>query len=209
VGLLVFRSTLPLFETAADNLGFFCARGEYVLEIQADMRMTEHGYNMRLLKPFENREWGSRMLGISGRCGHGLTHGEAVGRAGTLIEAPLPPGTRRDVFYVTETCNRGPLLLHRGKLVEMGFLDERHFFLDNSDHDLFARAFMERGYMCGYVPIDFESPLREGSTRKPRDPLNQQYYDQRVARRGEGALPQYLRQGRFPHRNARAYEMES
>jgi hypothetical protein len=206
VGLLVFKSTQPLFETAADNLGFFCARGEYVLEIQADMQMTETAYNMRLLKPFELKEVGDRMLGVSGRCGHGLVSQEAVGRAGTLIESPLPPDFPRGVFFLTETCNRGPLLLHRGRMIEMGFLDERHFFLDNSDHDLFARAFVERGYLCGFVGIDFSSPLSQGSTRKPRDPVNQRFYDLCVqrCRFQESLYAEYLRQGRLPHRPIRA-----
>jgi hypothetical protein len=29
--------------------------------------------------------------------------------------------------------------------------------------------------MC-YVPIEFSSPLENGSTRKPRDPMNEKYY---------------------------------
>jgi hypothetical protein len=28
-----------------------------------------------------------------------------------------------------------------------------------------ARAFIQRNYICGYVPIDFNAPLRHGSTR--------------------------------------------
>ena len=49
---------------------------------------------------------------------------------------------------------------------ELNFLNEEEYFLDNSDHDLMARAFLERNYICGYVPIDFNSPLCDGSTRK-------------------------------------------
>ena len=35
------------------------------------------------------------------------------------------------------------------------YLDEVNYFLETSDHDLFARAYVERGWICGYVPIDF------------------------------------------------------
>jgi len=59
-------------------------------------------------------------------------------------------------------------LLHRGKLEELGFLNETDFFLDNSDHDLMARAFLEKQYMCGYVPIEFNSPIQDGSTRNTK-----------------------------------------
>ena len=45
-------------------------------------------------------------------------------------------------------------------------MDEENYFLDNSDHDLMARAFLEKKYICGYVPIDFNAPLCDGSTRK-------------------------------------------
>jgi len=44
-------------------------------------------------------------------------------------------------------------------------LDEENYFLDDSDHDLMARAFLEKGYLCGYVPIEFSAPLYVGSTR--------------------------------------------
>ena len=67
--------------------------------------------------------------------------------------------------YVYDSCNRGPLLLDRKKLEELNFLNEDDYFLDNSDHDLMARAYLEKKYICGYVPIDFYAPLVLGSTR--------------------------------------------
>jgi len=59
----------------------------------------------------------------------------------------------------------GPLLLDRSKLEELNYLDEINYFLDDSDHDLMARAFLEKKYICGYVPIDFYAPLNLGSSR--------------------------------------------
>jgi hypothetical protein len=72
----------------------------------------------------------------------------------------------RDTFYVYETCNRGPLLLDRKKLEELDYLDEENYFLDDSDHDLMARAFLYKNYICGHVPIDYNSPMEDGSTRR-------------------------------------------
>ena len=43
IKIVVLKSSLPLFETSADNLGFVCSEGEYILEIQADMTMTQPG----------------------------------------------------------------------------------------------------------------------------------------------------------------------
>jgi len=165
----------PLFETAADNVGFRLATGDYLLEIQADMTMTEPGYNMRLLQPFL---LDPTIIGVSGRCCHTFDGWYGVGKLGAFVTQPVAslPHVDRQHYYVSQTCNRGPLLLDHAKTRELGYLDEVHYFLDNSDHDLFMRAQLYRGYRCAYVPIDFESPLEHGSTRKPRDAKNQAAY---------------------------------
>lgn len=204
VARCIFKSTLPLFECSADNLGFYCARGEYVLEIQADIHIVQTGYNMRLLRPFDYFE---NLLGVSGRCCYALANPECAGRASENIEYPLPPEFPRNVFYVSDTCIRGPLLLHRPKLVEMGFLDEANFFLDYSDHDLFIRARIEKGLCCGYTPVEYESPLEHGSTRKPRDPLNQEHYERRRSRLGGGKLGMYFERG-IPYMPMQIFELD-
>ena len=174
VTLLV--SSKPLFETAADNAGFRKARGKYLLEIQADMTMVEYGYNMRLLRPFE---LDSTMIGVSGRCCHTFDGSHGIGKLGDLITQPLSalPHIDRTCYYVSQTCNRGPLMLDHSKTRDIGYLDEIHYFLDNSDHDLFMRSNLSHGYRCAYVPIDFDSPMEDGSTRKPRDAVNQAAYN--------------------------------
>jgi glycosyltransferase involved in cell wall biosynthesis len=176
-GILVLRSPAPLFETAADNVGFRLARGAYLLEIQADIYITEQGYNLRMLKPFQRF---SDVIGVSGRCAHAFFSEMGVGKLGALVEREeLPAGIEKDCFYVAETCNRGPLMLDAEKTRQLGFLDEDSFFLDNSDHDLFARAYFHYKWICGYVPIHFKSPLQDGSTRKPRDPANQAVFQEK------------------------------
>jgi hypothetical protein len=130
------------------------------------MEMTEQGYNIELEKPFKMFE---NIIAVSGRCAHNLFDGRGYGKLGEAVEQKLENlEIQRGVFYSFETCNRGPLLLHRGKLEELGFLNETDFFLDNSDHDLMARAFLERQYMCGYVPIEFSSLIQDGSTRNTK-----------------------------------------
>jgi glycosyltransferase involved in cell wall biosynthesis len=167
IQIRVFKnSEKPLFETKCDNLGFRESLGTYCLEIQADMEMTEQGYNLELEKPFKMFQ---NIIAVSGRCAHNLFDGRGYGKLGEAVEQSLETlGIQRGVFYSFETCNRGPLLLHRGKLEELGFLNETDFFLDNSDHDLMARAFLEKQYMCGYVPIEFNSPIQDGSTRNTK-----------------------------------------
>jgi glycosyltransferase involved in cell wall biosynthesis len=164
IQIRVFKnSEKPLFETKCDNIGFRASIGTYCLEIQADMEMTEQGYNLELEKPFKMFQ---NIIAVSGRCAHNLFDGRGIGKLGEAVEQTLETlGIERGVFYSFETCNRGPLLLNRAKLEELDFLNETDFYLDNSDHDLMARAFLEKQYMCGYVPIEFNSPLKDGSTR--------------------------------------------
>jgi hypothetical protein len=172
------KSEIPLFETSADNIGFFCSQGKYCLEIQADMEMTDKGYNMRLLQPFL---LDNNIIGISGRCCHDFKCSKGIGKLGAdiLIKINDLPHVDINSYYIGETCNRGPLLLDREKLITMKYLDEVNYFLDNSDHDLFARAFVEKGWTCGYVPIDFFTLLENGTTRKKRDILNEMYYEKK------------------------------
>jgi glycosyltransferase involved in cell wall biosynthesis len=164
IAIRVFKNRFkPLFETKCDNIGFKNSVGKYCLEIQSDMKMTEYGYNKHLTKPFDLHD---NVIAVSGRCAHNLYSSEGVGKLGMDIEKNINElQICKNKFYVYETCNRGPLLLDRKKIKELNYLDEMNYFLDDSDHDLMARAFLEKGYICGYVPIDFYAPLYLGSTR--------------------------------------------
>ena len=187
--VLILKSSQPLFETSADNLGFYCSRGKYLLEIQADMNITDNGYNMRLLQPFLNNK---NIIGISGRCCHNFSQSSGYGKLGSSIQNTIQElKIDKNYYYVSNTCNRGPLLIDGEKLKELGYLDEENYFLDDSDHDLFARAFSLKGWICGYVPIDVSSPLANGSTRKPRDKLNIEAYSIRQNKSSNGFLQKY------------------
>ena len=168
----IIKQETPIFETACDNIGFKLSKGKYIIEIQADIEIQEKSFEKLLSRPCEKL---SNVLGVSGRCCHGFFDGDGFGKLGfnvlTKIEN-LQKSVNKDCFYSLETCNRGPLLLDKEKLKELNYLDEKNFYLDNSDHDLFARGYYEKKYICGYVPIEFSSPLENGSTRKPRDSFN-------------------------------------
>jgi GR25 family glycosyltransferase involved in LPS biosynthesis len=158
------NSEKPLFETKCDNIGFKNSSGKYCLEIQADMKMIETGYNLHLTKPFTIFD---NVIAVSGRCAHNLYESDiGIGKLGINIEKSAADlNIDKNKFYVYETCNRGPLLFDKKKLEELNYLDENEYFLDDSDHDLMARAYIQKKYICGYVPIDFEAPLHLGSTR--------------------------------------------
>jgi glycosyltransferase involved in cell wall biosynthesis len=199
----VLKSDVPMFETSADNLGFYCSRGDYIIEIQADMKMTEKGYNEVLMIPFETKNFdSSKVIGVSGRCCHKFSGQNGVGKLGYYVEKTIEQlGIEKNVFYISETCNRGPLMLDRKKLVQLNYLDEKNFYLDNSDHDLFSRAYFYKKWICGYVPIDFSSPLQEGSTRKARDPINQKWLKIRKEESDGGFYRKYLEYLHEPRSN--------
>jgi glycosyltransferase involved in cell wall biosynthesis len=188
--VIICSSDVPLFETICDNIGFRLACGKWFLEIQADMTMVEMGYNLRLTIPFY---LSNSIIAVSGRCCHNIIETESIGKYYQDIEKSVHQlGIDRNFFYVNEVCNRGPLLLSASKTREMGYLDETNFFLDYSEMDLMLRAYDKKEWICGYVPIDFFSPLDHGSTRKPRNAKNTEIYNVRKARSNGGFLKKYI-----------------
>jgi glycosyltransferase involved in cell wall biosynthesis len=186
---------VPLFETICDNIGFRLATGKWLLEIQADMKMTQRDYNIRLSLPFLIYD---NVIAVSGRCCHSLNQSEIIGRGGLDIELGVDAlGLDRDIFYVHEVCNRGPLLLDAARAAALGYLDEMNYFLDYSEIDLVLRAYETHKWICGYVPIDFDSPIAEGSTRKPRDAVNTYIHNIRKQRCGGGFVATYFARGEF------------
>lgn len=153
----------PIFEASCDNIGFINSKGKFCLEIQADMEMNMKDYNLYLSKPFNLLP---NVFAVSGRCTHNLFRNGGIGKLGTDIEKSIEElNLSPNNFYVHETCNRGPLLFDKRKLIELNYLDEKNYHLDNSDHDIMARAYLQYNYICGYVPINFLAPLCDGTTR--------------------------------------------
>ena len=87
-----------------------------------------------------------------------------VGRCGSDVGLPLPAHADRATFVVTDTVNRGPLMLRSRTTQQLGFLDENAHLLENDDHDLMARA-KKLGYKAGYLPVEMYAPM-DLSTRK-------------------------------------------
>jgi glycosyltransferase involved in cell wall biosynthesis len=74
-------SSKTLFETKADNIGFEIAVGEYIIEIQSDMIMDDHGFDLRLVQCLkENPD----IFAVSGR---GVTSLSAVANTEFLKRA--------------------------------------------------------------------------------------------------------------------------
>jgi glycosyltransferase involved in cell wall biosynthesis len=176
--LTVVSNPTGIFETSCDNLGFVNARGKYIVEIQADMQIQTSNYNVLLAIPLEIYP---DMIAVSGRCCHTLTSPlMGMGKMNSTVETPhnLPFDKYNQVF-LSHTVNRGPLVLRRSMVEELGYLDEATFVLGDDEHDLFYRAWSQKGWRTGFFPVEVYSPLAWGSTRKPRDPHVQAYLNSR------------------------------
>lgn len=209
VRIHILENPQGIFETSCDNQGFTLARGKYIVEVQADMVVLTFGYNILLSSPLEQY---SDLIAVSGRCCHAIN--QSVGmHAGKLGEAISHPHRILQEFeaygkvFLSHTVNRGPLVLRRSMVEELGFLDEAHYVLGDDEHDLFARAWAQKQWRCGFVPVEVYSPLEWGSTRKERPPEVQAYLNRREENKPGGFLEQNRSMLEYPMHEVRPYHI--
>jgi GT2 family glycosyltransferase len=183
----IVRNPVPVFETACDNLGFSLAETEVIVEIQCDIRIREAAYDELLLGALATQP---KPAALSGRCGHsffglrppvvrrllGRGRTDCIGLCGKLIETPEAAHPLRGRLYRCDTVPRGPWVVLKSDLVRHGYLDERHFFLGDDDHDYHRRLFEAEGRRPLYVPMSLYSPLRSGASRKQRTGVNREVF---------------------------------
>lgn len=155
-----------VWETSSDNTGFLLANPtHFMIDVQADMFMKGDGWNHEMARPFFEY---NDIVSVSGRCGHSQGSGTKykVGRCGSDVSALSKTEEIRmkDAVYVTATNNRGPLMFRADALKEIGYLDERNFFLGNDDHDFNRRANFH-GWVAAYKYVEFYSPMTMSATR--------------------------------------------
>ena len=64
IGLSVYFSNKTLHETKSDKIGFLKARGEFIIEIQSDMRILEMGFDKKLVSALVQHP---KLMAVSGR----------------------------------------------------------------------------------------------------------------------------------------------
>lgn len=205
--IAVMENTFGIFETSCDNQGFVNSRGTYIVEIQADMKIVTFGYNILLTTPMEVY---SDMIGVSGRCCHTLNtivHGLHVGKLGELVKSPHTATFTPNIVYLSHTVNRGPLALRNSMLKELGYLDEKHYVLGDDEHDLFTRAWNEKKWRTGFVPVEVYSPLEWGSTRKSMPGEVRDYLTQRMKNMSDGFMSKHRATFSYPPGETRTIEL--
>ncbi|MEO8256214.1 MAG: glycosyltransferase [Acidobacteriota bacterium] len=201
----IIRNPVPIYETACDNLGFALADTETIVEVQADIQIREPAFDALFLRAFGTTPEPSA---VSGRCGHTFTligrragprslfrrqPPDSIGLCGKAIETPEVVQAIRGRIYRCETVNRGPWILRKSDLERHGYLDERHFFQGNDDHDYHRRLFEAEGRRPLYVPIALYAPLDLGAVRRTRTGLNREVFTAlKAEKQGSPAFRRFL-----------------
>jgi hypothetical protein len=168
---------LPVYETACDNLGFTLAETEIIVEVQADIQIREPSFDALLWAPapFSRRpppgRWVTHLPPSSASGGPIRSlfrrwSRESVGLCGKAIETPEIIESFRGQMYRCETVNRGPWVVFKTDLERHGYLDERHFFQGNDDHDYHRRLFGAEGRRLSTLPSLY-AVVRRGAVHEP------------------------------------------
>lgn len=169
--IIVVEIKQSVYETQCDNIGFKLSSSPTIIEIQADMKILEKGFNLVMEKPLL---YFNDLIGISGLCTHFINIKNAIGFPFLLEgENDSTQWSDTNIIYLSSSVNRGPLLLDAAKLKKVGYLDEKNFTIENDEHDLFSRAWREHGYRTAFIKIGCKSEIADGSSRKIK-PIDQQ-----------------------------------
>ena len=192
----VFISTsVPIFETACDNLGFFIAEGFYLLEVQSDMIIHDKGFDKRMIDALNDNKFSS----VSGRLCHSWF--DLIGPKKKFInilklKSPISLilfGTGAVGYsnfdnnsfskslilgevYESDTNCRGPWLINKYLLNTIGPLDTDKFFLGYDDHDFNLRG-SELGFRSGYTPVIMSCDKNNSSSFQVKTNKNKEIYD--------------------------------
>jgi glycosyltransferase involved in cell wall biosynthesis len=159
--------TNDIFEIKSNNVGMKNAIQKYVCIVQDDMEILEKNWDSRLIQPFLHYK---DIFAITSRSALQM---DENGIFFNIKEGPVGHNCfdknnsiSRDILYINQMVNRGPLLMDLDKVKELNYLDESlPGLLAADDHDLCVRAFLNYGWKCGSYWIQYNSPLEWGSTR--------------------------------------------
>lgn len=190
-------TTVPIFETACDNLGFFLASGFYLLEVQSDIIINDKGFDKRMIAALDNNKFCS----VSGRSCHSwfdllnknkkiinilkfysplsliLFGTGAVGYVGKkLYNSEITKGVMHGDVYHADTNCRGPWLTSKSLLNEIGPFNTNNFFLGFDDHDFNLRG-SKLGYRAGFTPVLQTCDRNNSSSFKEKEGVNQKVYN--------------------------------
>jgi len=92
-----------------------------------------------------------------------------AGLIGDLIENEgFSNAASQKEIFLGETVMRGPIMLRSEIYFQLGGLNVQSFFQGFDDHELMLQAWNLKRKRCAYIPVNVNSILSQGTTRKPR-----------------------------------------
>ena len=164
--------TPDIFELRTNNEAFKASKGEYVVVVQDDQIVKEHGWNLRMQKPFDAFD---DVFAVTARTAHNwIVNPNSVDLGNSLVDdtrfcdifeavdhaSGYPEKnvtTSRETFAVRGTANRGPLMMNLSDLKAVNYLDDKFAPCDMDDHDLMFRVYKQLGKVCGLYRVGIES----------------------------------------------------
>jgi glycosyltransferase involved in cell wall biosynthesis len=159
--------TNDVFEIRSNNVGMKNASQKYVCIVQDDMEIIEKNWDKRLIQPFLHF---NDIFAITSRSALQM---DINANFFNIKEGPVGHNCynkqntiSRDIVYINQVVNRGPLMMELDKVKQLNYFDETlPGLLAADDHDLCVKAFQKYGWRCGSYWIQYYSPLEWGSTR--------------------------------------------
>jgi glycosyltransferase involved in cell wall biosynthesis len=168
---ITYLYTDDVFETKANNTGLKAITNPYVISIQDDMVITEKNFDKRMLKPFVAF---TDVFAVTAQTAHnnyfdGSTfhHIDDVNNPNRNSNTGL-----RNVFYIREIVNRGPVMYNMQDLRKLNFLDEEYAPYSYDDHDICYRAKKLLNKVSGLYWINYISQPSWGTGRNKNQDLS-------------------------------------
>ena len=192
----------PLFETKCDMLGFLFSKGNYLLEIQSDIFISDTGFDKRMIDCFEKFP---NLSSLSGRSCHSwediLTikdklksffnfknikffsskYNTSIGDAGRKVFDKIEKKNHEiGSLFIGDTNCRGPWMVRKDIFFKYGAFDYHNFFLGGDDHDFNLRSKQQGNLIAGYTPVLFQTYPEDGSCRQERNGINKNEFDKLI-----------------------------
>eukprot|EP01036_Dinobryon_divergens_P026074 gene26074-34681_t len=152
----VITSKTTLLETRAENIAFSSTDStRFFLSVQADQLVSEIGWNFFLSVPAILWE---EVSAVGSRQALNVPYRDWVGTENLTTPLDYRSDQLREtvkdanIFIVRDNANRGPLLFNATKMIDMGFYNERDFWLEDDETEYHVRAYYKHKWITGYFP---------------------------------------------------------
>ena len=181
---------------------------EFFIFFDDDQLMTQYGWNSLLAFPM--KKWDD-IFSISMLCAHSIAKRTCINSSSLnyndcelssivndfqgISSCRVRDKSNQCMLIIRDSGNRGPLLIRSSHAKELGYLDEVNHLGHVTiycDHDFNMRAYSQKKWKSGYLPIPF---TESRCCRSPYDLAERQYFEKYVSwwksRRDQMKVPRH------------------